>query len=119
MSGSDPAVNAQLVSEIEMEADESATEAGALALARAKTSQGDLSGAAAVLERYLLIDKEAVEPRAEYAVLLCRLDDVAGGQFEGAKLAGKAPGSDALDRAKAACGGVADVPDDAEMAGEQ
>ncbi|MCJ2178171.1 hypothetical protein [Novosphingobium album (ex Hu et al. 2023)] len=108
-TAADPAVNAALVKEIEKEADEASTEAGALSLAQAKAAQGDLTGAAAVLERYLLVDEEAVEPRAEYAVLLCRLDDVPSGQFEGAKLASEVPGSEALGRVKAACGGLADL----------
>lgn len=108
-SAADPAVNAALVKDIEAETDESATEAGALSLSQAKAAKGDLTGAAAVLERYLLIDRNAVEPRAEYAVLLCRLDDVSSGQFEGAKLASEVPDSEALGRVKAACGGVADL----------
>lgn len=109
MAAADPAVSAGLVQDIEKEADASATEAGALSLSRAKADQGDLTGAAAVLERYLLIDEEAVEPRAAYAVLLCRLDDVPGGQFEGAKIASEAAGSEALGRVRDACGGIADL----------
>jgi hypothetical protein len=40
---------------------------------------GDLTGAASVLERYLLANPKAVMARAEYTVLLCRLDDLAAG----------------------------------------
>ncbi|WP_156135459.1 hypothetical protein [Novosphingobium malaysiense] len=105
----DQRVDAQVVAELEAEADQSSSEAGALALSQSKSEKGDLTGAAAVLERYLLIDKNAIEPRSQYAVLLCRLDDLQSGKFEGAKVASEAPGSEALDRVKAMCGGVTDL----------
>ncbi|MBT0670974.1 hypothetical protein HT136_21620 [Novosphingobium profundi] len=109
------AQDAALVSEIESEADTSATAAGAQALARTKAEAGDLTGAVAVLERYLLVDHEALEPRADYAILLCRLDDVEAGRFEGAKIASEANSGAALERVGQACG---EIPQLAQVSGE-
>ncbi len=103
------ATNDAIIADIENEADESASEASALALSQSKADSGDLTGAAAVLERYLLIAHDAVEPRARYAVLLCRLDDLEGGRFEGAKIASGTDTGSAVQEVETVCGPVPDI----------
>lgn len=65
---------------------------------------GDLTAAASVLERYLIVDADAVGPRAEYAMLLCRLDDLQAGRFERAKLASIPADADVLRLVDGVCG---------------
>lgn len=51
-------------------------------LARRQIVDADLLGAAATLERVLLVHPAARAPRALYAATLCRLDDPDGAQLE-------------------------------------
>lgn len=80
------------------------TEAGTLELAARLDAQGDLTGAASVLERYLIANRNAVLARAEYAIALCRLDDVRAGLVETAKLASIPAGPDVMQRVAKVCG---------------
>lgn len=89
---------------LDVEVSASTTEAGALDLARRKIAVNDLSGAATVLERYLIQDQEAVLARGEYAVTLCRLDDMQAAQLEMLKLSYLAVPADLQARVTAACG---------------
>lgn len=92
---------------LDVEVSASTTEAGALDLARRKIAVNDLSGAATVLERYLIQDQEAMLARAEYAVTLCRLDDIQAAQLEMLKLSYLAIPADTQARVTAACGPLA------------
>ncbi|WP_417621015.1 hypothetical protein [Parasphingorhabdus sp.] len=65
---------------------ESTTEQSALQLAQRQIDAKDLSGAATTLERYLITDPESQPARIEYAIALCRLDDLQAGHFEVAKM---------------------------------
>jgi len=91
---------------------DSASEDGALGLARQREEAGDLTGATAVLERYLLVDAESVPARAAYATLLCRLEDLQGGRIEVAKLSVLAVDEATASGVRAACG-VAPTGEDA------
>ncbi len=120
------AVQAQETSEAELDAliDASQTSTGALERAAALEGQGDLTGAAAALERALLVDPNASAARLHYAALLCRLDDAQGARVEMAKLDGQAIDDAAFGAANAACGGQLARPapaqggDDSGLTGE-
>lgn len=84
--------------------DASATPAGALALARSQAAAGDLTEAAATLERVLIAQPGADDVRLAYAALLCRLDDRQAAQLELRMLAGRAVSGSAWDEVRAACG---------------
>ena len=77
-----------------------------LALAREQAAGGDLVGAAATLERTLLIHPDADEARLMHASLLCRLDDPAGAQAELDQLAGRPISDRAWSEVTVACGAV-------------
>ncbi|MDG2003612.1 MAG: hypothetical protein P8J20_09810, partial [Novosphingobium sp.] len=79
------------------------TESDTLRFSAGLEADGDLSGAANVLERYLFADHNAVMARAEYALLLCRLDDLEAGRFEEAKLASIPAPPDIMARIAKAC----------------
>ena len=53
-----------------------------IALARRQIADTDLLGAAGTLERVLIANPEAPEPRLLYASVLCRLDDSEGAAIE-------------------------------------
>lgn len=91
--------------------DASANPASAVSTARAQAQQGDLTGAAATLERALLADPNAHDARLFYAGLMCRLDDAQGARVEVAKLAGQNFSDGAWNEAAAACGGVLARPE--------
>lgn len=82
---------------------DSASEDGALGLARQREEAGDLTGATAILERYLLVDAESVVARAAYATLLCRLEDLQAGRIEVAKLSVLAVDEATAREVRAAC----------------
>lgn len=92
---------------LDVEVSASTTEAGALDLARRKIAVNDLSGAATVLERYLIQNEEAIMARAEYAITLCRLDDMQAAQLEMLKLSYLAVPADWQQRVTGACGPLA------------
>lgn len=93
---------AQQAGEAEVDAiiDASGSPEAALVLAHRQADDGDLTGAAATLERILLVDPKSPAVRAYYAALLCRLDDRQRARIELARV-GK--GVD-LSEAQAACG---------------
>lgn len=97
-----PEVQAELVL-LDTEIVESSTEQTALQLAARQIDNSDLSGAATTLERYLIADPEALVVRAEYAITLCRLDDLQAGRFEVAKMAGSELDQATTGRIQAEC----------------
>ena len=109
-------VHAQDMSVLEKFAQDSSTSAGALALAREQAASGDLTGAAATLERALLLDRQANNVRLAYAALLCRLDDPQGARLELTKLDGQPDDDAGWAGVQAACGNVA-RPKGADAAG--
>lgn len=98
---------------IEAGVDANRSEASALVYARALAAANDLSGAASSLEAYLIGDEKSQAVRAEYAVTLCRLDDLAAGKFEGAKLISMKAAAALMTTVTAACGAL---PDPAKLA---
>ena len=86
------------------EIDTSGSAAGVLALAAQFDATGRPTEASAVLERYLIVDPESAPTRTEYAVLLCRLDDIEAGRYEMAKLSALTIDTAATARLAAACG---------------
>lgn len=88
---------------LEAEITASTTEESALQFAQQQIDGNDLTGATTTLERYLITDPESVPARIEYAIALCRLDDLQAGQFEVAKLAGAAVDETNVQRLQASC----------------
>lgn len=86
--------------EIDALLDASATAEGALALAGQQEAEGDLTGAAATLERALIDHGGAASIRVRYAALLCRLDDPQRARLQLAQIKGD------RSEAQAACGNV-------------
>lgn len=78
--------------------------ASALETASAQEAQGDLLGAASTLERALLENPDADEVRANYARILCRIDDRDAARVEIGALRGRYPSSNAIERMIAECG---------------
>lgn len=97
-----PEIRAELAL-LDAEVVESATEETALQLAARQIANKDLSGAATTLERYLIADPEALVVRTEYAITLCRLDDLQAGRFEVVKMAGNELDQATTDRIQAEC----------------
>lgn len=97
-----PDVEAELVL-LDTEIVESSSKDSALQLSARQIANRDLSGAATTLERYLIADPEAMGLRAEYALTLCRLDDLQAGRFEVAKIEAEALAQSMADRLQAAC----------------
>ena len=110
-----PAV-AQSEQEIEALIAESRTPANAIATARQQTAAGDLTGAAATLDRALLEDPNANDARLLYAATLCRLGDAQGARIEIGKLDRQDVGNAMFDEANEACGGGLRRPAPAESA---
>lgn len=105
---------AQSEQEIEALIAESRTPADAIATARQQTAAGDLTGAAATLDRVLLEDPNANDARLLYAATLCRLGDPQGARIEIRKLDRQDVGNAMFDEANAACGGSLQRPAPAE-----
>ena len=93
---------------------DSQTPAEAIAAARQQTVDGDLTGAAATLERALLADPNANDARLAYAATLCRLGDPQGARIEIGKLDRQDFGSAMFDEANQACGNSLSRPTLAE-----
>jgi Tetratricopeptide repeat len=102
-----PAVSAQEAGEAEVDAliNASANPASAIATARSQAQAGDVTGAAATLERALLGDPNATDVRLFYAGLMCQLDDAQGARVELAKLDGQALNDQDWNATNSACGG--------------
>lgn len=94
---------------IEADVDRIATEPGVLAYARELAAANDLSGAASTLEAFLIANENSEAVRAEYAVTLCRLDDIEAGKFEGAKLVSMNASAQTMNAVTAACGQLPDL----------
>jgi len=105
---------AQSEQEIEALIAESQTPANAIATARQQTAAGDLTGAAATLDRALLEDPNANDARLLYAATLCRLGDPQGARIEIGKLDRQDVGNAMFVEANDACGGTLRRPAPAE-----
>jgi hypothetical protein len=84
---------------------ESSSPSAAMAAARIQAEAGDLTGAAATLERALLTDPNANDARLLYAATLCRLGDVQAARVEIGKLDRQDINPAAWAEADQACGG--------------
>lgn len=91
-------------SAIESLIDSSSTPTTALAVAKQQSEAGDISAAAATLERVLLVDRTAHMVRLTYVSLLCRLDDRQAAAFELTKLKGYPIDDAAWTQIQADCG---------------
>lgn len=98
-----------VLAEIDRQKDSMMDEASALALSARLRDSGDVSGSASVLEAFLIENEEAVAARIEYAVTLCRLDDLQAGRFEGGKVAATGASAAAMAPIVAACGKILTV----------
>ena len=105
-------LEAARIAVIEASLDSIATEAGVLGFARELTAINDLTGAASSLEAFLLANEKSEAVRVEYAVTLCRLDDMEAGKFEGAKLLSMKASAQSIEAVTAACG---QLPDPAQL----
>lgn len=101
---------AQSEQDIEALVAESQTPADAVAIARQQTATGDLTGAAATLDRALLEDPNANDARLLYAATLCRLGDPQGARIEISKLDRQKVGETMFAEANEACGGTLNRP---------
>jgi len=72
----------EISAELEALVDAAQSPEAAIAAAREQIAANDLSGAASTLERALLVNRNADDVRALYAVTLCRLDDPQGAAVE-------------------------------------
>ena len=107
MSG--PAL-AQSEQDIEALVAESQTPVDAIATARQQLAAGDLTGAAATLDRALLENPNANDARLLYVATLCRLGDPQGARIEIGKLDRQDVGQAMFDEANQACGGTLSHP---------
>lgn len=88
--------------------DATASPAGTLRLAHSQVDQGDLTGAAATLERALL-DGPAMRDagvRLYYVTILCRLDDHERARLEAMRVDPSHAAPEAVAEARAACGAL-------------
>lgn len=97
---------ADVLAEIDRQSDAARHEGGVLASSEALAAAGDLSGAASVLEAFLIENEESVIVRGRYAVTLCQLDDLQSGRFEAAKVAAQRAPVTVLGAITAACGPI-------------
>ncbi len=102
------AAHAQQSSESAIDAliDGSSSSANAITSAKAQANSGDITGAAATLERALLADPNANDVRLYYASMLCKLDDPQAARMELTKLDSQKTGDTAWGEMNAACGGT-------------
>ncbi len=98
--------------------EESSSPASAMATARELTAAGDLTGAAAALERALLADPNANDARLLYAATLCRLGDPQAARIEIGKLDRQDISPAVWAEADQACGGAVRQPVAADSAGD-
>lgn len=97
---------AQSEQDIEALIAESQTPVDAIATARQQLAAGDLTGAAATLDRALLENPNANDARLLYAGTLCRLGDPQGARIEMGKLDRQDVSQAMFDEANQACGGA-------------
>ena len=97
---------------------ESSSPAAAMATAREQTAAGDLTGAAATLERALLTDPNANDARLLYAATLCRLGDAQAARIEIGKLDRQDISPSVWAEADQACGGAIRQPLAADSASD-
>jgi hypothetical protein len=106
-----PALAQDAVGDIDAMIDATTSPAGTLRLAHSQADQGDLTAAAATLERALLNDAAMRDAgvRLYYVAILCRLDDHERARLEAMRIdvSNAAPG--AVAEARAACGSL-DLP---------
>lgn len=97
--------------------DASSTPDTAVAMARSQAGDGDLTGAAATLERALLNARadRVVSVRLYYITILCRLDDHERANVELAKLGGRKIDGAGWSEAQTACGAI-QLPENAPRA---
>ena len=88
--------------------DASSSPDGAVTLARSQAGQGDLTGAAATLERVLLDapPQRVVAARLYYITILCQLDDHERANIEIARLGGLKVSDAAWSDVRSACGPI-------------
>jgi hypothetical protein len=106
-----PAMAQDSAADIDAMIDATGSPAGTLRLAHSQADQGDLTGAAATLERALLDGATTRDAgvRLYYITILCRLDDHERARLEAMRVdaSGATPG--AVAEARAACGSL-DLP---------
>ena len=93
---------------------ESQVPVDAIATARQQIAAGDLTGAAATLDRALLENPNANDARLLYAATLCRLGDPQGARIEMGKLDRQDVGQAMFDETNQACGGALARPASAQ-----
>ena len=96
--------NAETPEELDALAQRSADEQTGIALAREQGERGEFLEALATLERVLAVHPKSREARLAHAILLCRVDDLRGGQVEIAKLKESHYSAEAFTNARATCG---------------
>lgn len=110
MVGAAPAIAQEGTADIDAMIDATASPAGALRLAHSQAEQGDLTAAAATLERALLGSAaNDASVRLYYVTLLCRLDDRERARIEALHADARSAPAGAVEEARAACGTL-DLP---------
>lgn len=106
-----PAMAQDAASDIDTMIDATGSPEGALRLARSQVDAGDLSGAAATLERALIVhpDKGSADVRLYYVAILCRLDDHGRARLEATHVDAGSVSAAAIGEARTACGSL-DLP---------
>lgn len=106
-----PAAAQDAAGDIDAMIDASGSAAGALGLARSQADQGDLTGAAATLERALLAGGATRDAgvRLYYVTILCRLDDHERARLEAMRVDTAHAAPAAVSEARTACGSL-DLP---------
>ncbi|MDH7971203.1 hypothetical protein QH494_03335 [Sphingomonas sp. AR_OL41] len=109
--GALPAMAQDAAADIDRMIDATASPDGALKLARTQADQGDLTGAAATLERALLAhpDTGSADVRLYYVAVLCRLDDHGRARIEASRIDSSSASTAAIGEARTACGSL-DLP---------
>ncbi len=103
-----PALAQDAGSDIDAMIDATSSPEGALKLARSQVDQGDLTGAAATLERTLLNNPNphGSDVRLYYVTVLCRLDDHGRARAEASQVDATSASPAAITEARAACGSL-------------
>ncbi len=96
--------------ELDLLSHETATSAGGLALAGRLSSEGDLLGALAALDRVLITEPTYGPALLLRGSLLCRIDDKAGGAAQLARLKKHDFAKADWDQASTACGQARPAP---------
>lgn len=109
--GALPAMAQDAAADIDRMIDATGSPDGALGLAHSQADQGDLTGAAATLERALLAqpDTAGADVRLYYVAILCRLDDHGRARIEAGRINSGSASAAAIGEARTACGSL-DLP---------